>query len=70
MHLLFFVVARVGFEAMDYFIREDGGHVFFRFGVLEGNITFPVSILFSVMDGSATGMHTTFQCFHNRRFLF
>jgi hypothetical protein len=51
-----FLVARIGFDPVTYNFDEGDGTGFFTFRVLQGNITFPVSVLFSTSDGSATGM--------------
>ena len=39
----------------EYNSSEDGGPVLFELGVLEGELAFNVSILFSTSDGTATG---------------
>ncbi len=47
------LVATIGFNPVDYSVVEDAGPVNFMFSVLEGNIAFDVSVLFSTTGGSA-----------------
>jgi hypothetical protein len=50
------LVAIIGFDPDTYDFDEGGGTGFFTFRVLQGNIAFPVSVLFSTVNGSAVGM--------------
>ena len=48
-----FLVARIGFDPVEYSVSEDAGTVSFEFGVLEGNIAFDVNVIFLSSNGSA-----------------
>jgi hypothetical protein len=50
------LVAIIGFDPVTYNFDEGDGTRFFIFRVLQGNITFPVSVLFSTTEGSAIGI--------------
>jgi hypothetical protein len=54
---LLLLAATIGFESVLYNFSEGSGSGAFVFRVLQGNITFPVGVLFSTSDGSALGKH-------------